>query len=171
MASKGLRPKWSLRNSPSCPISSLTGSGVASYLQLLVILLPRCCSNMQRCLLCSTTVLRFTIYGCINLLLWDVLLAALHLICNTPPKEDNLTGQMWFLNVVYYCEMNGKVHSRSMNWVSMEAYNWGYITLLHYIQLIANVCIYCFKDVFYDVLLALWLWLIQAFSFLCKYSS
>lgn len=123
VASKGLRPKWSLRNSPSCPISSLTGSGVASYLQLLVILLPRCCSNMQRCLLC-TTVMRFTIYGCINLLLWDVLLAALHLICNTPPKEDNLTGQMWFLNVVYYCEMNGKVHSRSMNWVSMEAYNW-----------------------------------------------
>lgn len=53
-------------------------------------------------------MLRFTIYGCINLLVWDVLLPALHLIGNAPPKEDILTCLMGFKNVVYYCEINVK---------------------------------------------------------------
>lgn len=92
-------------NSLSSLITSLTGSGIVSDLHILVVLMPQCCSNIQRSCLLRTDVLHFTINGCINLLMWDVIFAALHHICNASPKEDNLTCLIWFYSVVYYCKI------------------------------------------------------------------
>lgn len=82
-------------NSLSSPITLLTGSGVVSDLHLLVVPMAQCCSNIQRSN-AFTAHYCVAIYGCINLSVWDVLPVALHLICDAPPKEDNLNCPIRF---------------------------------------------------------------------------
>lgn len=80
----------------------------------------------------------------INLLVWDVVLAALHLICNMPQKEDSSTLsdvvlKMWYITA----RLMEKVHCIESVW----KHTIRIILSFNYIQLIANLCIFLFCSV------------------------